>query len=348
MFMLYTNNPIIKHKVGLLNLAEELSNVSKACKIMGVSRETFYRYQELAENGGVDALINRSKRVPNLKNRVDEAIEQAVISYAIEYPAYGQHRTSNELRKQGIFVSGSVVRSIWLRHRLENFKKRLKALEDKVANEGIIHNGQQIAALEKKKHDDEASGEIETAHPGYLGCQDTFYVGNLKGVGRVYQQTFIDSYSKVVHCKLYTTKTPITAADILNDKVLPFYNNHDLPMLRILTDRGTEYCGKVEHHDYQLYLAINDIDHTKTKAMSPQTNGICERFHKTILQEFYQITFRKKLYSSLEELQKDLDEWLDYYNNNRTHQGKVCCGRTPMQTLLDGKLIWEEKNLAQI
>lgn len=346
--MLYTNNPIIKHKVGLLNLAEELSNVSKACKIMGVSRETFYRYQELAENGGVDALINRSKRVPNLKNIVDEAIEQAVISYAIEYPAYGQHRTSNELRKQGIFVSGSGVRSIWLRHRLENFKKRLKVLEDKVANKGIILNGQQIAALEKKKHDDEASGEIETAHPGYLGCQDTFYVGNLKGVGRVYQQTFIDSYSKVVHCKLYTTKTPITAADILNDKVLPFYNNHDLPMLRILTDRGTEYCGKVEHHDYQLYLAINDIDHTKTKAMSPQTNGICERFHKTILQEFYQITFRKKLYSSLEELQKDLDEWLDYYNNNRTHQGKVCCGRTPMQTLLDGKLIWEEKNLAQI
>ena len=348
MFMLYTNNPIIKHKVGLLNLAEELSNVSKACKIMGVSRETFYRYQELAENGGVDALINRSKRVPNLKNKVDEAIEQAVISYAIEYPAYGQHRTSNELRKQGIFVSGSDVRSIWLRHRLENFKKRLKALEDKVANEGIILNGQQIAALEKKKHDDEASGEIETAHPGYLGCQDTFYVGNLKGVGRVYQQTFIDSYSKGVHCKLYTTKTPITAADILNDKVLPFYNNHDLPMLRILTDRGTEYCGKVEHHDYQLYLAINDIDHTKTKAMSPQNNGICERFHKTILQEFYQITFRKKLYSSLEELQKDLDEWLDYYNNNRTHQGKVCCGRTPMQTLLDGKLIWKEKNLAQI
>lgn len=348
MLMLHTNNPIIKHKVGLLNLAEELSNVSKACKIMGVSRETFYRYQELADNGGIDALVNQSKRVPNLKNRVDEATEQAVIIYAVEYPAHGQHRTSNELRKKGLFVSGSGVRSIWLRHNLENFKKRLKALETKVANEGIILNDQQIAALEKKKHDDEACGEIETVHPGYLGCQDTFYVGNLKGVGRIYQQTFIDSYSKVVHCKLYTTKTPITAADILNDKVLPFYNNHDLPMLRVLTDRGTEYCGKVEHHDYQLYLAINDIDHTKTKAMSPQTNGICERFHKTILQEFYQITFRKKLYTNLEELQKDLDEWLDYYNNKRTHQGKVCCGRTPIETLLDGKLIWAKKNLAQI
>lgn len=210
---------------------------------MGVSRDTFYRYQELVEQGDLDSLISKSRRVPNLKNRVDEAIEQAVVSYAIEYPAYGQHRASNELRKQGVFISGGGVRSIWLRHDLENFKKRLKALEAKIANEGIILNDQQISALEKKKHDDEAYGEIETAHPGYLGCQDTFYVGNLKGVGRIYQQTFIDSYSKVVHCKLYPTKTPITAADILNDKVLPFYNNHELPMLRILTDRGAEYCG---------------------------------------------------------------------------------------------------------
>ncbi len=151
-----------------------------------------------------------------------------------------------------------------------------------------------------------------------------------------------------MHCKLYTTKTPITAADMLNDKVLPFYASHGLPVLRILTDRGTEYCGKVEQHDYQLYLAINDIDHTRTKAMSPQTNGICERFHKTILQEFYQVTFRKKLYGDLETLQKDLEEWLVYYNNERTHQGKMCNGRTPMETLLSGKLIWDGKNLNPI
>ncbi|MGX5173287.1 IS481 family transposase [Aliikangiella sp. IMCC44653] len=346
--MLHTNNPIIKHKAGLLNLAEELNNVSRACKVMDVSRDTFYRYQELVEEGGIDALIEKTRRKANPKNRVDEATEQAVVAYAIEQPAFGQHRTSNELRKQGVFVSGSGVRSIWLRHDLENFKKRLKALEEKVANDGIILSDAQVAALEKKKHDDEACGEIETAHPGYFGSQDTFYVGNLKGVGRIYQQTFINTYSKVAFAKLYTTKTPITAADILNDKVLPYFNQHELPMLRILTDRGTEYCGRVEHHDYQLYLAINDIDHTKTKPMSPQTNGICERFHKTILNEFYQITFRKKLYTTMEEIQKDLDVWMEYYNNDRTHQGKMCCGRTPNETLLDGKLIWAEKNLAQI
>lgn len=346
--MIHTNNPIIKHKAGLLNLAQELNNVSRACKVMGVSRDTFYRYQELVTEGGIDALIAKNRRSPNLKNRVDESIELAVKAYAVEFPAHGQHRTSNELRKQGVFVSGSGVRSIWLRHDLENFKKRLKALEAKVASEGLILSDAQIAALEKKQHDDEACGEIETAHPGYLGSQDTFYVGNLKGVGRIYQQTYVDTYSKVAHCKLYTTKTPITAADILNDKVLPFYEANTLPVLRILTDRGTEYCGKVEQHDYQLYLAINDIDHTKTKAMSPQTNGICERFHKTILQAFYQVTFPKKLYSNLDELQKDLDEWLVYYNNDRTHQGKMCHGRTPMDTLLDGKQIWMQKNLNQI
>ena len=114
----------------------------------------------------------------------------------------------------------------------------------------------------------------------------------------------------------------------------------------MLTDRGTEYCGRVEQHDYELFLAVNDIEHTKTKANHPQTNGICERFHKTILQEFYQVTFRKKVYTTLEELQTDLDAWMVYYNHERTHQGKMCCGRTPMATLEDGKRIWKEKLIA--
>ena len=337
--MLQSNQKIIRHKVGLLNLAEELGNVSKACQMMGLSRDTFYRYRDAVEDGGVEALLEKPRRVPNFKNRVDEETESAVVDYAVEYPAYGQVRVSNELRKLGVFVSASGVRSIWMRHDLANFKQRLKALEVKVANDGIVLTEAQVQALEKKKLDDAAWGEIETAHPGYLGSQDTFYVGTLKGVGRVYQQTYVDTYAKVAQAKLYTTKTPITAADMLNDKVLPFYEENDLPVLRILTDRGTEYCGRADRHDYQLFLAINDIEHTKTKVKSPQTNGICERFHKTILQEFYQVTFRKKVYQDIDQLQNDLDLWIDHYNNERTHQGKVCEGRTPMQTLEDGKEI---------
>jgi len=344
--MLHGTKKIIKHKAGLLNLAEELGNVSQACRIMGLSRDTFYRYKTAIEQGGIDALIDKNRRKPNIKNRVDEHTETAVIEYAIEEPAHGQVRASNQLRKKGVFISPSGVRSVWLRHQLARFKDRLRALEEKMAKEKLILTESQVQALERKKQDDVAAGEIETAHPGYLGSQDTFYVGTLKGVGRIYQQTFIDTYAKIGFAKLYTTKTPITAADLLNDRVLPFYDEHQLPLLRVLTDRGTEYCGKAETHDYQLYLAINDIDHTKTKARSPQTNGICERFHKTILQEFFQVTFRKKIYQDIETLQADLDEWMEYYNNERTHQGKMCCGRTPIETLEDGKEIWQEKLVA--
>lgn len=339
------NQKIIKNKIGLLNLAEELGNVSKACKIMGFSRDTFYRYKEAMDEGGVEALLDASRKKPNLKNRVEAHIEKAILDFAFEEPAYGQTRVSNELRKKGIVVSGAGVRGVWMRHNLENMNKRLLAIEQKVAKENIILTESQLQALENKKLEKEAFGEIETEHPGYLGSQDTFYVGTLKGVGRIYQQTFVDTYSKVSQAKLYNMKTSLTAADFLNDKVVPFYEEHNLPLLRVLTDRGTEYCGKPDEHDYQLMLAIYDIDHTKTKVKHPQTNGICERFHKTILQEFYQVVFRKKIYTSIEDLQKDLDQWLYKYNFERTHQGKKCNGRTPMQTLVDGREVWKDKNL---
>ena len=330
-----TETKVIKTKLGLLNLAEQLGNVSQACKMFGYSRDSFYRYKELYDQGGEMALVELSRKKPNRKNRIEPAIEERVISFSFEYPAYGQLRASNELKKEGVFVSPGGVRCIWLRHDLETFKKRLKALETKVAQEGLILTEAQVVALEKAKEEKKAAGEIETHHPGYLGAQDTYYVGTIKGVGRIYQQTFIDTYAKTAHVKLYDRKNALVAADLLNDSVIPFYEKYDIPLLRILTDRGTEYCGAREHHEYQLYLAVEDIDHTRTKAKSPQTNGICERFHRTIQEEFYAVAFRKKIYNSIEELQQDLDLWMEHYNNERTHSGKYCLGKTPIQT-------WEE------
>ncbi|REC60329.1 IS481 family transposase [Chryseobacterium pennae] len=340
-----TQEKIIKNKLGVLELAQHLGNVSRACKVMGYSRDSFYRFKELYDQGGELALQELSRRKPILKNRVEEHIEKAVVDLAIDQPALGQLRVSNELKKQGILISPGGVRSIWMRHDLQTFKLRLKALEAKSAQEGIVLTEAQLVALERAKEEKKAHGEIETHHPGYLGAQDTYYVGNIKGVGHIYQQTFIDTYSKVAFTKLYDRKNALVAADMLNDQVVPFFEQHDLRLLRILTDRGTEYCGVRDQHEYQLYLAIEDIDHTKTKAKSPQTNGICERFHRTIQDEFYAVAFRKKVYRSIQELQNDLDRWMTYYNQDRTHTGKYCFGKTPMQTFNDTINLAKEKML---
>jgi hypothetical protein len=156
-----------------------------ACKYLGYSRDTFYRYKDLFSEGGEEALREISRKKPNIKNRIEAHIEERVVAFAIENPAFGQTRASNELKKEGLFISPCGVRCVWLRHDLETFQKRLKALESKVAQEGLILTESQVAALEKAKEEKVAHGEIETCHPGYLGAQDTYYVGHIKSTLKI-------------------------------------------------------------------------------------------------------------------------------------------------------------------
>lgn len=265
-----------------------------------------------------------------------------ILDYSLEYPTHGQVRVANELKAKGVNVSDGGVRGVWARHDLLRKPERLKRLEKHAAESGKVLTESQVAALEAAKEQKQAHGEIETFHPGFLFGQDTYYVGYIKGVGKIYQQTGIDTYSNMGFAKLYTDKSAITAADFLNDKVLPFFDSEQVRLLRVLTDRGTEYSGKIEQHPYQLFLHLNDIEHSRTKAYHPQTNGITERLNQTIQNEFYAVAFRKTLYASLEQIQGDLDTFMDEYNTKRTNQGKRCLGRTPKQTWDDGYELYKK------
>jgi transposase InsO family protein len=343
---------IINRKLNILELGTTLGNISEACRRLGVSRQHYYDIKQAIQEEGLEGLLEKSRSIPRIGNRVPPEIEQKVLDYSLEYPTHGQTRTANELKKQGVIISAGGVRSIWLRHKLEVKSLRLKRLEEWAAENSNVLTESQVQALEEAKAEQEAHGEVESHHPGFLFAQDTCYIGFIKGVGKLYQQTGIDTYSNVGFAKLYLEKTALCAADFLNDKVLPMFDDHGISVLRMLTDNGREYCGRKETHTYELYLHLNDIEHTRTKVRKPQTNGSVERLNQTIEHEFYEVAFRKKLYSTLEQIQADLDEFMAWYNNERTNQGRNCQGRTPMQTFLEGldlyqKYVYEEVELKE-
>jgi transposase InsO family protein len=317
-------------------LGKTLGNISEACRKLGVSRQHYYDIKTAIEEDGLEGLLEKSRRSPRIGNRVAPEIEQKVLHYSLEFPTHGQTRTANELKKQGIILSAGGIRSIWMRHNLHLKKLRLKRLEEWAAENANILTEAQVVALEQAKEDREAHGEVESPHPGFLVAQDTCYIGYIKGVGKIYQQTAIDTHSNVGFAKVYLEKTALTAADFLNDKVLPFFDEQSIRVLRILSDNGSEYCGRPENHPYQLFLYLNEIEHTRIKVRHPQTNGAVERLNQTVQEEFYKVAFRKKLYRSIEEIQTDLDGFMTWYNAERTNQGRHCQGRTPLATFADG------------
>jgi transposase InsO family protein len=331
-----TETKIARRKLSLLQLAAELSNVSRACKIMGYSRQQFYEIRRNYQTFGADGLLDR---LPGCKgphpNRVDKKIETAILAHCLDHPSHGCLRVAQELALQGVQVSSGGVRGVWNRHKLLTKPERLLRLEQTVQKRKIKLSDEQIRLLEKF-NPEFRERHIETRCTGDLVAVDTFFVGTLKGVGRIYMQSVIDCHSRYAWGRLYTSKLPVTAVHVLNQDVLPFFEKHQVPVQTVLSDNGREFCGRPDHHPYELFLQLEGIEHRRTKIRRPQSNGFVERLHRTLLDEHFRVMGRKKWYESVEEMQKDLEAYLHTYNNDRPHQGRNMNGRTPYKAFVDG------------
>jgi len=332
-----TKEKLIKARVGMLALAEELKNISLACKRAGISRSHFYEIKDAFERYGPEGLAPATRRKPCMPNQTPPEVERRILEMTEQFPTYSYLRISMQLKLVGVGVSPAAVRGVWLRHGLTLKIQRLLWLEQKTASEGGVLTERQIRLLQKHRGRlADPEQHVEAPRPGYLLCQDTYFVGTIKGVGRIYMQSVVDAHCSLAFGKLYLSKVPMTAVDVLNERVVPFYEDHGVQIDHLLTDNGREYCGRELHHPFELYLAINQIEHRRTQVHSPETNGFCERFHRTLKEEFFSVAFRRTFYETLDQLQIDLDRYLEFYTRERSHQGYRTKGRTPYRAFLDG------------
>jgi transposase InsO family protein len=337
---------IAQKRLTLLQLAERLRNVSEACRHHGISRSQFYEYKRAFQERGLDGLVDRPPIPKSFPNETLPEVKERIIAVSLAHPVWGPVRVSDQLRLEAVAVSPGTIRNIWIKEDLETRYKRLLRMEEEKNGLDIDLTEEQIRLLEKA-NPCFRERKVESPYPGYLLSQDTFMVGTIKGVGRIYLQAVVDTYGSFAFGKLYTSKLPETAADVLYDRVLPFYESQGIAVENILTDNGREYCGRPMIHPYQIFLELNDIEHRRTKVARPRTNGFVERFNRTVLDEFFRETFHDKFYASVEELQKDLDQWLHCYNHERPHRGYRNMGRRPIETIEMGKIIKEQLTTEQ-
>lgn len=320
---------IARRKLSLLELAQEMGNVSRACKIMGYSRQQFYEIRRTYQTFGAEGLVDR---LPGPKgphpNRVSDEVEKAILDHGLAHPTHGAQRVADELVLGGVQVSSGGVRGVWSRHGLMTKIERLLRLEEVTRKRRVKLTEEQIQALER--FDPEfRERHIEVHFPGDLVAVDTFFVGTLKGVGKVYLQAVLDCFSRHAWGRLYTSRLPLTAVQVLNNHVLPFFEEHGIPVRTVLSDNGREFCGRPNRHPYELFLQLEGVEHRTTRVRRPQSNGFIERFHRTLLDEHFRVVGRSKWYETVEEMQQDLDVYLEAYNRKRPHRGRGMEGRTP-------------------
>ncbi len=323
---------LARQRLSVLELAEILGNVSEACRRRGISRSQFYEYKRRFQTHGLEGLKDLPPIPKSHPQTTPPEVVRRIVALALKHPAWGCNRLEGLLKAEGVSVSAVTIQKILNEKDLGTRHARWLALERRHLERGTRLTKEQVAFIERQ-NPCFRERHVESPRPGALLCQDTFYVGHLKGVGKVYLHAVVDTYGSYAFGFLHTSKQPEAAVAVLHNDALPFYEAHGLKVEAVLTDNGTEFCG-VAGHPYETYLELNDIEHRRTRVRSPQTNGFVERFNRTVLEEFFRVKFRERFYESVEALQKDLDAWLDFYNRKRPHLGYRNRGRTPYETVL--------------
>lgn len=295
--------------------------VTELCDRYGRSRTWFYKWRCRYQLYGEAGLRNIERDQPAMPNKTPLDVEMKLLDYSEQYPAYGPVRIADELYKAGITVKPSAVYNVLKRHDLNTRKKRLEHLRIK---QGVVATPTDLdRERERSKH-----RSLNTRYPGHIIGMDVFYVGTLKGVGRIYQFTAIDTYSSYAWAKLYTEKSALSACDFMMHVT---NTSLDVTIRSVMTDNGKEFTTHhaSKDHKFERLLSALSVKHRFTKVRHPWTNGACERLNRTLLEEFYQIAFRSKIYHSVDELNIDLLQFIEFYNCQRTHHGKRTKGNVP-------------------
>ena len=300
--------------------------VTSLCKRFNRSRTWFYKWKHRHDAYGNIGLMNIPRSAPAQPNQTPMDVESKILNFIEDHPSYGQVRIANELNRKQVIVTSSAVYNVLRRLNLNTRKMRLEHIRIK---HGIVATP---SDLERAK-DRAKTRSLDTRYPGHIIGMDVFYVGTLKGVGRIFQITAIDTYSSYAWAKLYTDKSALSACDFM---IHVHNNSQDIPIESVLTDNGLEFTTHhaSKNHSFERLLSELNVRHRLTKVRHPWTNGACERLNRTILEEFYQLAFRTRIYETFEQLNDDLQKYLRIYNYQRTHQGKRTNCRVPAELYL--------------
>jgi transposase InsO family protein len=306
--------------------AQELGNVSRVCREFGISRTRFYRWRQRYRAYGPDGLHPRRQgpsrgRPPQLSLQD----ERAILALALAWPTWGPAQLADQLCRPehgGLRVAPSTIYRLLRRRGLQTRWERLAVLEAHSAQAaGLLteRTRRQLAAAQRRR-----APHIQASKPGELVPLDTFYIGKLKGVGKVWQYTACDAACSFAVAQVSLEFSARAAARFLTHRVLPTFQGAGWPIQRVLTDHGSEYRGV-----FDKVCAERGIRHTRTRPRHAWTNGFVERLQGTILSELWRIEFRRRFFTSAAAMQAALDRYLDFYNHRRSHQGYRTQGRTP-------------------